>query len=304
MTRRLQKRRRWFTVAIIPAALVAASSALAKPPRLQPTRIYGIGDSITQAYDSNFLFLNLPESWVNGFHGSSEASQGFVDVNSHNQRLANAFGVEINVMGASAGVGMGEMAGQALAASTVQPNYVTVMLGGNDICRNSPADVPTSLAFALDYIDGVAGLDPGIFGVAGGLPPGSTVYTAAVPDVKQLYEVGMSQSGLFGLDCTTLWDFDLFGLTFPCGSMLSSSRTEAERLQLQSLNSEYNVFLAALSEALDAISENVYWQFTWTVWTHPVQANEISGIDCFHPSSQGQAVLSEITWADGPFSAF
>jgi hypothetical protein len=40
------------------------------------------------------------------------------------------------------------------------------------------------------------------------------------------------------------------------------------------------------------------------VWNCQVQGSDISSIDCFHPSSDGQRALSEGTWADGPFSAF
>ena len=86
--------------------------------------------------------------------------------------------------------------------------------------------------------------------------------------------------------------------------MLSPFNTEGYRLYLQAINLQYNLLLELVSDVLNGVSQNVYWDFTWSAWNHTVQGNEISSIDCFHPSSDGQRTISEITWADGPFSAF
>ena len=86
--------------------------------------------------------------------------------------------------------------------------------------------------------------------------------------------------------------------------MLSPGNSEADRLFLQSINLQYNQFLELISGIAVDRSEAIYWDFTWSVWDYQVQGGDISSIDCFHPSSDGQKALSAGTWADGPFSAF
>jgi hypothetical protein len=33
------------------------------------------------------------------------------------------------------------------------------------------------------------------------------------------------------------------------------------------------------------------------------EPDDVSHLDCFHPSAEGQAKLAEVTWNDGPFAA-
>ncbi len=298
----MRKLSRRLTAVATASILTLSVAAYAKPARLQPTRLHGIGDSITTAFDSNNLLENPSESWVNGYFGFWEWLFGLENVNSHNQRADAAFGVNSNVNGAVNGADMDDMDTQAAAGLSSTPYYVTVELGGNDICQDTQAEVPTPLDYIYDYIDGIFVLDPSIWGLGGGLTPGATVYTASVPDIKQLYDVGKNQTGLFGLDCETIWLGTLIG--FPCGSMLSPFNSEQDRLNLQAINLQYNQLLASVSSQANALSPNLYWDFTWSVWNYQVQPDDISSIDCFHPSSDGQRALSEGTWADGPFSAF
>jgi lysophospholipase L1-like esterase len=287
---------------LLGAGLCDAARVEARPARLQPTRIYSVGDSITTAFDANLLLDNPSESWVNGYFGVFESLLGLENVISHNQRAAAAFGVASNVNGAANGARMDDMASQAAAGLASSPYYVTVELGGNDICRDTSAEVTTPVDYIFDFIDGAMVLDPGIWGLPGGLTPGSTVYTAAVPNIKRLYDVGKDETGLFGIDCETIWLATLIG--FPCGSMLSPFNTEQNRLALQLINLQYNYLLAVVTNLLDANSPNLYWNFTWAPWAYQFQGDDISAIDCFHPSSQGQRILSAGTWATGPFAAF
>jgi len=291
---------------LLPAMLVVASAPAAfggeKPPRLQPTRIGSIGDSITQAFDSGFILSNPSESWVNGYFGFLEDLLGFEDVNSHNQRADAAFGVDSNVNGSENGADMADMVAQATALLSTDPYYVTVELGGNDVCQDDFASLPSPLDYVLDFIDGVMVLDPGLMGGAGGLTPGATVQVASVPDVKQLYDVGIDQQGALGIDCETIWLGTLIG--FPCTTMLTPFGNEESRRTVQRLNLAYNQVLEIVVNIVRDASQDVYWEYTWSVWNHQIQPNEISSIDCFHPSSDGQRTISELVWSDGPFAAF
>jgi len=75
-------------------------------------------------------------------------------------------------------------------------------------------------------------------------------------------------------------------------------------LALQATNLQYNQYLDIIANAANNISPNLYWDYTWSVWNIQFQGNDISSIDCFHPSSSGQTTAAAVSWADGPFSAF
>ncbi len=293
---------RSISVCVVALLLSATAYAQGKPPRLQPTRLYSIGDSITTAFDSNLILDNAPESWVNGFSDFGTQLFGYEDIQSHNQRIDAAFGVSSNVNGAANGARMDDIVGQATSAVANDPYYVTVLLGGNDICRDSPTQVPGMFDYVFDFIDGALVLDKSISGNATGLTPGSTVYVSSVPDIKQLYDVGQFEQGLFGIDCPAIWLTTLIG--FPCGSMLNPLNAEGTRLYLQAINYQYNLALEFVVNFFDPASQELYWDFTWSVWNYQFQGADISSIDCFHPSTQGQRALAEGTWADGPFQAF
>jgi hypothetical protein len=85
-----------------------------------------------------------------------------------------------------------------------------------------------------------------------GLAPDATVYTPSIPDIKQLYDVGKNETGIFGIDCETIWLTTLIG--FPCGSMLSPANTEQDRLNLQQVNLVYNLLLELAANAVNDLS--------------------------------------------------
>jgi len=284
------------------ASFASAEGVAERPARLLPTRIFSIGDSLSVAFDSNFILENPSESWVNGYFGFFEGLFGLEDVNSHHQRIEAAFGgVGLNGVGAVAGADMDDMVGQAQQAVAADPYYVTVALGGNDVCADDFSLATPILDYALQFIDGVLVLDPGLAGVGGGLTPGSTVYVTAVVDVKQLYDVGKDATGLFGLDCETIWLTSLIG--FPCATVVSPFGTEETRAYAQLLAFAYNSLLELVVDAVEPLSM-LYWDFTWAPFNIQGTTADISSIDCFHLSSAGQRKMSEATWADGPFSAF
>ena len=91
---------------------------------------------------------------------------------------------------------------------------------------------------------------------------------------------------------------------FPCGSLLTPLNIEQYRLDLQGINAGYNYLLSLVTDVVDEHSLNVYWEYTSFTFRYGFTGDDISAIDCFHPSSRGQRVISHLTWIDGPFSAF
>ncbi len=287
---------RLVTTTVLLAALLAARPAAAlEPGQREPKRLLSIGDSITRAFDATLPADNLSQSWVNGKHGFFERLFGLPDVRSHNQRISEIFGDSgrRNATAARNGARISSLADQAREARLRNITYVTVLLGGNDVCRDSIADLPTDYEFTVDAAIGLVELFQS-------LPDGATVQVVAIPDIKRLYEVGIDKTALGIVDCELLWRLTAMG--FPCGSMLSPDNTEADREYVRQRNARYNDILHFLTLIGVRKFPNLFISWTDVTFTYPFTAVDISNIDCYHPSSRGQRLIAEGTWQAGFFA--
>lgn len=275
--------------------LLSATPAVALEPRQSaPKALVSFGDSITRAFDATLPADNLNQSWANGTHGFIERLFGLPDVKSHNQRISANFGDSgrRNVVLARNGAKVGSLDDQAAQAAGKGYTYATVLMGGNDVCRDTIAELPTDMEFAVDAAVGLVEL-------FNNLPDGATVQVAAIPDVKSLYDIGIDKTALGIIDCKRLWDLTAEG--FPCGSMLSPDNTEADREYVQQRNIQYNNILHFLTLIGAHHYTNLFISWTDKTFTYPFSADDVSNIDCYHPSSQGQRTIARETWNDGPF---
>jgi lysophospholipase L1-like esterase len=263
---------------------------------LQPKKLYSNGDSITRAFDADLPADNLNVSWVNGYYGFWEQLFGLPNVKSHNQRITANWGSSgrANYIAAANGARIGNLSGQATNAAGKGITYATVMLGGNDVCRDSIADLPTDAQIQASFS---AGMDTLLARVGNG----ATVQVVAIPDVKRLYDIGKDKTALGIVDCPALWALTVLG--FPCGSMLSPFNSEADRLYVRSRNIGYNTILANVTAQKQAQHPGKFIAFTNAPFTYAFAQNEISNIDCFHPSWRGERALSDGIWDTGPFAA-
>lgn len=277
-------------------ALAAGGALALQPGQAQPKKLYSNGDSITRAFDADFPADNLNASWVNGYYGFWEQLFGLPNVKSHNQRITANWGSSgrKNYIAAVNGARVDDLASQAAGAAGKAITYATVMLGGNDVCRDSIADLPTDAEFQANV---TAGMNTLLANMANG----TTVQVVAIPDVKRLYDIGQDKEALGIADCEVLWALTVLG--FPCGSMLSPFNSEADRLYVRSRNIGYNNILAAVTAEKQAQHPSKFISFTSVSFTYAFAENEISNIDCFHPSWRGEKALSDGTWDSGPFAA-
>ena len=281
------------------AALLVLAGFLTAADRCQspPKHLYSTGDSITRAFDANLPADNLNLSWVNGYFGFWENLFGLPDIKAHNQRIDANWGTSgrTNVIAAQNGARVDDLVAQASGAAGRDVTYATVMLGGNDVCRDTIADLPTDAQFEADF---TAGMDTLLENMA----DGSTVQVVAIPDVKRLYDIGIDKTALGITDCATLWQLTVLG--FPCGSMLSPSNTEADRLYVRQRNIGYNAILASVTAQKAAQHPKKFISYTDVTFTYPFQAGDISNIDCFHPSTSGERLIAKGTWDSGFFAAY
>jgi lysophospholipase L1-like esterase len=278
-----------FTLAAMPAV------AGLLPGQAVPKRLYSNGDSITRGFDADLPADNLNLSWVNGYFGFWEQLFGLPNVKSHNQRITSNWGSSgrANFIAAVNGARIDDLSTQATGAAGKTVNYATVMLGGNDVCRDSIADLPTNAQIEADFRAGMATL-------LARTASNATVQVVGIPNIKRLYDIGKSKTALGIVDCEVLWAATVLG--FPCGSMLSPFNSEADRLYVDSRNRGYNTILQQVTAQLDAAnSEFIFYADSYAF---QFVQNEISNIDCFHPSWRGERTLSREIWNNGPFRDF
>ena len=297
------ERKRFYLMSLLVllCLVVAVPEALGqgKATQLSPKRLSSIGDSMTEAIDAELPTANHWASWANGYHGFWEWLLGLTNVYSHNQRISKNFGSSgrANYMEAKSGADMEtDFVGQALKSVGHKPSYVTVLMGHNDVCGNTFADIPTDAEFEAKFREGLSNL-------RNSLPAGATIYVVGIVDIYQLRQVADDKRALGIVDCEVLWATSLLKL-FPCGTMLNPLLTEAQRQVTRSRNIAFNAILERVVQEYNAADPNHYYVYTDAVFKYSFREFQVSDIDCFHPSAPGQKELSRVTWINGPFKIY
>jgi len=277
---------------------VAIAQQQQKSPQLVPKRLSSTGDSISEAIDAELPAANHWASWVNGYHGFWEWLFGLTNVYSHNQRITKNFGSygRKNFMGAKSGADMFDFPGQTAQSVNHQAQYVTVLMGHNDVCQNHPTEIPTDEDFIANFKAGLENLKKG-------LPAGATVYVVGIVDIYRLWQTAQDKKALGILDCEVLWSTSLLGW-FPCATMLSPLNSEADRQYARKRNIGFNHILKELTEQYNREDPYHHYIYTDETFNYAFVESQVSDIDCFHPSARGQKDLSKITWDEGPFMAY
>jgi len=284
------------------ACLPLAAAAQDKDPRRVPLRLVSLGDSVTEAINAEEwhpwrpLTENKWASWVNGYRKDWDDLLDRTDVNSHNQRITDAFGKKKrkNKQAASTGAETDKLSKQARKAVKGKADYVTVLIGQNDVCGDDFSEIPTDAEFEANVR---AGFDQ----LRDGLPPGATVYTLAIVDIYRLWQIGDALDAFGIIECSELWDI-LRDEDIPCATMLDPDNTEADRQFTRERIVAFNEILADLVAEYEAADPQHYWHWTDVSFTLAWDDEHVSPFDCFHPSADGQELLSAETWAVGPFA--
>jgi lysophospholipase L1-like esterase len=240
-----------------------------------PSVMAALGDSITRAYnvDSNNWIEHPEHSFATGYDGADIVSSHYERIKAK-ERAINGYNYNDAVSGAE----MVDIATQADSAIAQRAQYVTIEIGGNDICAGDLAGVTPVETFRAQFRAAADKLKAGL--------PGAKVYVMSVPDVYLLWK-------LYDGNWQAEFTWDAFGI---CQSMLSNSRTESDRQWLRSINIQYNDVLA---------QETAAYGFAWdnnAVFNTQFLREDVSQVDFFHPSMKGQAKLAERSWAAGPYA--
>jgi lysophospholipase L1-like esterase len=288
-------------------ALLAAAPSFAqgKPPRREPLRISGLGDSITEgtnAEELNPLDFGLTRnrwtSWATGYTKDWDSLLDRTNVNSHAQRIEEQFGGDgIKIKRktpAKIGADSEDLLKQAMKAVKNRSDYVPILMGQNDVCGDDASDIPDDDEFR-------ANIRAGFEVLAAGLPPGATIYTLGIVDLYRLWEIREDLELELDIDCLDVWE-ELSSEDIPCATFLDPDLEEAERLANRDRLIGFNAILADLVAEFDASDSQHYWHYSNVTYDVKFDSEHVSEIDCFHPSAEGQALIAEGTWNAGPFA--
>jgi lysophospholipase L1-like esterase len=210
-----------------------------------------------------------PQSWSTG--------GGLFDgISSHYERI-RALSTAINGRNyndARSGARMRDAQAQAQAAVTQQAAYVTILMGANDVCTDSASTMTSVDDFRTQFAAAMTTL-------AAGLPAGSHVFVASIPNVYRLWQLFRDN-----LAAQLVWS-----LAQICQSMLSPFNTEADRQAVVTREQAFNQVLAGVcgGYAFCRFDDGAVFDYQFT-------SSQVSKLDYFHPSLSGQAALASLTW--------
>jgi lysophospholipase L1-like esterase len=257
-----------FVTALMAAGSIVPVYAASTVPL--PNSMAAAGDSITRAFDATgacFLRDCLPESWSTGTDPSVDsqytrllALNPAIAANEHND--------------AKSGAKMADLAGQLTLAGQNKNDYVTVLMGGNDLCTSSAATMTPTTTFVTQYYTALADYFH--------YNPGGHVFVSSIPNLLQLWTTLHTNSS-----ATFTWS--LFKI---CQSMLAAGNTDADRQKVVAQENLDNYVMGYVCKTYFA---NCRWDNLAT-YNVVFSASEVSKIDYFHPNISGQAALAATTW--------
>jgi hypothetical protein len=256
-------------VAVLLATLAPATTAAAQaPPPPLPDSIAAIGDSISQAVDVCCFYGDWPRhSWSTGYAPGDGVRSHYERLLAQNPAIR---GRRFN--NSVSGAQMEDAPGQARRAVEQGADYVTILMGANDLCGWDGTLTPTA-TFRAQFRETIDILRTGL--------PGSRVFVSSIPDLYQLWRVLRSDPV-----AQAVWQ--VAGI---CPSMLRFSNSAADRQRVVDRQAE---FQAVLREVCGGWSNcrfdgGLIYELRFT-------RDMVSRLDYFHPNLAGQATLAAETW--------
>ncbi|MEV0154523.1 SGNH/GDSL hydrolase family protein [Micromonospora sp. NPDC050686] len=269
-------RRALATIASATALVTLAAgpaTAAATPP---PNSMASLGDSITRGFNAC--------GWYSDCTARSFSTGDYASVNSHYLRI-RAVNPTIggrNYNDARSGAKSADMYGQAGTAVSQNVDYVTMLIGANDACTGSESTMTSVTTFR-------ANIDSALNRLKAGLPT-ARVAVISIPDVQRLWSVGKDSGS-----ARSAWS--LFGI---CQSMLANptSTSQADVDRRARVRQRVIDFNTQLAQACAAYGANCDFDDN-AVFNYPFALSQVSTWDYFHPNTSGQAVLANISYANG-----
>lgn len=240
-----------------------------------PSSMSALGDSITRAFNAAGWFVDYPaRSWTTGT--DSGVNSHYLRIKAKNSAITNK-----NYNDAKSGAEMIDLNGQAQTAVGRGVQYVTILMGANDVCASSEAGMTPVTTFRSQFQTAMTTLTTGL--------PNASIFVASIPRIKRLWEVGKGSSS-----ARAAWD----GYNI-CQSMLANPTSTAQadvdrRVRVDQRNIDFNTQLQQVC------AQYVNCKFDGNaVFNYQFQLSHMSGWDYFHPNKSGQTALASVSYAAG-----
>jgi lysophospholipase L1-like esterase len=264
------------TVALVTILTLHAITPVQATPNLTgyPNSMAATGDSITRAYNTGTLPFSdaAGNSWSTGTRASVE---------SHYSRILVAQPAILgrNYNHAVTGAKMAGLEAQMRQVNDRGVAYVTILMGGNDLCTRGVAGMTSVADFRSQFERAMAALSAG--------SPRARIYVVSIPDVFRLWVI-LKDNLLARLAWRTL---DI------CQSLLRYPRsTDASdvmrRMTVRQRNIGFN------SQLAEVCAIYIHCRFDQNaIFSDRFQPEDVSRRDYFHPSLKGQQRLAQVTWS-------
>jgi lysophospholipase L1-like esterase len=250
------------------ASVTASRSAVVAPVPPLPDSIAAIGDSITQAVDVCCFYGNWPgHSWSTGNVPLDGIASHYERIRAQNPGIR---GHRWN--NAVSGAQMADAPGQARRTVGQGAEYVTILMGANDLCGWDGTLTPTA-TFRAQFTETLEILRAGL--------PASHVFVASIPNLYQLWSI-------LRTDPVAQVVWQAAGI---CPSMLNFFNSPADRQAVVDRQRELNSVLRDVCATWSSCRFDNY-----LTYNYDFTRSMVSKLDYFHPSLSGQGTLAALTW--------
>lgn len=264
---------RLFALLAAILGLIAAHSPSATAAVVYPSSIASAGDSITRAFNTGSdPFLDAPaNSWSTGTNSTVQSQ--YLRILANNPAIKDK-----NYNLARTGAKVQDLPGMADAINGLQVEYVTILIGANDVCTSSESSMTPVETFRAKFQEGMQRLSSGT--------PNARIYVASIPNIYNLWSVLKNN-----YSARFTWS-----LASICQSMLanpgSTSQTDmARRERVRQRNIDFNTVLQ------EVCAQYPQCRFdNNAIFNTVFAASDVSTRDYFHPSIAGQTKLSNVAW--------
>lgn len=229
--------------------------------KVEAKTLVALGDSITQGFNASRLGNNPEYSWATG----SAIDSLFQRMQPSEQDRA----VDLAVSGATSS--------QMLWQVPFLPNDttdLTILIGGNDACMGFHEDTVGNVRKALYIVNKLA--------------PAASVTVSPVPRISSVFHVKKDR-----VWCRVFWT-----ITGLCSGFLSPLTHDDTRQANQEKLDDLNQDLGTLVQDLNRSEfKNSPIKFARSVGETNLYDYDVSNLDCFHPSVQGQQRLADLVSA-------
>ena len=262
------------TCALWVLALSAGNVAADPPLAGYPNSIAAIGDSMSQAANTDTPGDHPQYSWTTGTDAAV------------NSLYARILAVHHGIVGHNyndsvSGARMVDANGQAQNAVTQGAELVTILMGANDVCTTSEATMTSIATFQSQFQQTMQTLTTGL--------PASRIAVVSIPDIYNLWSIEHDNPS-----AQFIWN--TFGV---CQSLLANPMSMApadvlRRANVRQRNIDFNTVLH------DVCAQYIHCRFdNYVGFNTAFTVADVSMLDYFHPSIMGQALAAQLAWDNG-----